>query len=467
MVLQDINDWNPNNNEWPIRVPSIDIASRVNDTLTDAYRILHQPMDINKLNVEEFNNMFLLFTALFSYYLNSEEVWEATFSKEVLPFVLSYFETWVIQQWWEKYIRYIQKHLKVYHHSLDTWSTIKGQINPQQFLDLILWIWQNMYGYDDFRSLPVVHWESEWLRNKWKYRSWKWLKLSTQGDRFKYSNFLFPPASEIPGLIESFTQLFNESEWDLLKQASLIYAFVFLMHPFNDWNSRTARILTITFLESRWFSRFRVFTFLTEVQKWFLWYRGLLQKYAYNWYATNRLRIEIDNDWNNIQRYPPMSEYIDIVKKFSWGVYQELNHVYEFVENNLEKILIVFSSLKILLRYHFEEFYQEEQKWLYHNENELRGYFEWTKERVIEIIFEMLTKKEIDFTKSIFDQVARAFTISKGHIRRLWIKRHEMSQEKFDEAEAFVNKINIMLYKKYIQGNLPFWEINTSIKITG
>jgi len=111
--------------------------------------------------------------------------------------------------------------------------------------------------------------------------------------------FINPCAKEVPQWLEDIWEYITWAlrKWvDIYEIAWNIHYMILVLHPFQDWNWRLARILSITFLEAFWLKDARWFTFFSELLKSNQWDKNIYEQ-SLNTPEEKALTNKIKNWW--------------------------------------------------------------------------------------------------------------------------------------------------------------------------
>ena len=283
--------------------------------------------------------MMLFLTVSASYFVNSEKI-----NSDKNLFFVKMLE-WYIDNENNEHINYVKRHIKSYNMVRDKYQEILD-INwslkeKESIWSLLNSIKDNLFSYDSFREVDVVHWEWARLKKKWKNIE----------DRRKIlnSNFIFPPADRINAILARLDKKLKDPNIPVYKKAAYIWAYIFMAHPFEDGNSRSSRILMISYLDSLSKDNLKLFTFIAN----FSWelkedsYFSFLDKTVYSRQKDIIDKLELDSEWNIIW-YMNTDEYTSIIDDVADILFKRLIKIEKSIFNNLPNINIF---LNLLLRY--------------------------------------------------------------------------------------------------------------------
>ncbi len=94
---------------------------------------------------------------------------------------------------------------------------------------------------------------TDWLIKEWSIKPWEYRKVNVT---ISGSNHIPPDFSQVPVLMEKLVDFINdktESKYDLIKIAMFHHYFTWI-HPFDNGNGRTVRLLTYALLIKCWFN---------------------------------------------------------------------------------------------------------------------------------------------------------------------------------------------------------------------
>lgn len=261
----------------------------------------------NVKNANRFEDFSLVIWVLMSWLLNMTEgamdAWQFSRMADQVMGKMLWFSKGVEQQMPQTTATI--KHINSYKLALEFWQRKSewkwwnniDSSNPildltvHEYRDLLSIIWENL-TWNELRFSSVVHWY--WA--KWKAR-----KIDTHAMRVKNSNFIFPPAEKLDEILWKMITDLHQNKDDPFLCAAILYTYTFIAHPFKDWNSRTARIVAVSYLESLGYSRFRLFTAIREI----LWeghdYLSTLRDLVYG--KIRYILYQFDSEWNKVWSY--------------------------------------------------------------------------------------------------------------------------------------------------------------------
>lgn len=359
---------------------------------------------IHQLSETGFEDNFLIFAIFFSYLLNAEEISiEAT--PRVLFGILKDYYRWDvnkdIRKIWINY-KLLWLHFSQYLKTRDwrcwvvylDWWDLKDQL-----CSIANWlVWVNW-----FRDHDVAHWENRW----WRLRE----PSSTQHPyhkKFLNSRFIFPPPEYLNALFERMYSSYLDHEKAPIRQASLLYTYTLLSHFFKDGNSRCSRLLSTSYLDSLWFSRFRLFTFLTEIEPSLMSYEDTLKRYLYSRMQEVISEIKVKRthpspDDGEVIDYMSVDNYEAIILEFSDRIYEIFLEVFIFIEENIENIVSFFNMIEKIYEIDFS----------------MEPWKDYVRDQLIKKILKMLFNWKISFSNSLESYLSELFRFSKRHTKHI------------------------------------------------
>lgn len=349
---------------------------------------------LSELNsIDNISDLQLLLTVISSYYINWEELPAWRTSELTVKFVNNLLKNWKLNlkfnwtKWYWSHLSYIRKHLWLYYETRNNWRLYnKWEKNLKQ---ITLNIWKKLHKFNNFRDSIVSHWPWSKLSDKEKFRAYK------EGDNktlHSSSNFLFPPSDYIPSLLDKLDKKLKDKNIWIYEKAAYIGSYIFLTHPFLDGNSRTSRILMISYLDQNDKKFIKLYTFLSTFLKDLPSYDDFLEKEIYTLFDTIRDKVNIEefrtDTWKfdiKINSYPSIDDYdklIDIAsKKLLKRIIKTSKYIYDNMEkiNSLLKLISLPSSLKaeekIVANYFLENIFNllknKWLKWLFLNKDQI------------------------------------------------------------------------------------------------
>lgn len=203
--------------------------------------LLSRWIDENEIN--DIINFFEHVSATFSYY--REEAWAFPNAK---PFI-----------YWRKEI---QDDIESYTYLLNNWQLFfDGWIT---FSDFVLQahriLFQTKSKHSRSNSFPVKSWI---FRDKFVFLT----RSSRDRDiheRLERSDFIPPNYSDIQNWLEKVEKIIRDDSIELFRKAALLHFRFATLHPFDDWNWRISRSLSISLLEHYWFKGARLFSTVAQ-----------------------------------------------------------------------------------------------------------------------------------------------------------------------------------------------------------
>lgn len=421
-------DWHSwNQRELLLRLPDEDVTEHV----TWVFNMLWNTnfSILTSINPEDLG---LLFSSLFSYYVNAINWRTLRFWSIIIDFYNHInWKRVIFDNEWD----YVLKFFSLSRDLEDTFQRMEWNTG---FILSFLSVVSTKFNLWWFRVWTETHWENRWntLKKPWaKNLSWK--------QRIMNSSFIFPPVIS-PNWINYIEELiWNRLQWNLLKsnnplhKAALINAYIFLSHPFDDWNSRTSSLISMSYLESLWYRRFRFFTFLTETQPEFQGYVKFLEANLYKKVALIRKRIYEKNwvteDWTIID-YMDIDEYErEIILPFSNDLLELYEKFYDYVEKNMREIFNFYRILEFLLYYN-----NESVDW--NVQNTIKSF-------MLAWLFEKFSQKEIDMSKMDENYLSENLRLSKLSLKKV-------SKQIFSKFNIYITEEDILLYQDWLLASL-------------
>ena len=301
-------------------------------------------------NMDNVSDIQILLTVIASYYVNSEQIQE----KDVLQFLIKSCDYFIKdgkidlskKEWNNPNFEKIKTHFEVYKQVKKMWLDFENW--KKSIKDIVVYIWETLHN-TKFRKDIVVHWF--WAR---KNRKWNRFSNPTQDDYLK-SNFIFPPHTYIETNLSKLEEKLKDEKLWVYDKAALIWSYVFLTHPFEDGNSRTSRIMMISYLDAKGKRYMKLYTFLSNLVGNIDTYFDFLQKQLYNkYYSTVVEKVKLEWEGNDIKiaEYMDIDEYEKIILKFSQQLKLRLVDISKKIIKNrkyinyLMLILVYISSIK-------------------------------------------------------------------------------------------------------------------------
>ena len=317
------------------------------DKITWNNGIIHPSWEnFNKELLDNISDLQLLLSVISSYYINWEELPSWRTSDFTVKFINNLYKKSKLNlkisssKWYGNHLSYIRKHLNLYYETRNNWNLYENW--EKSIKNIVLNVWKKLHKFSKFRDWLVSHGQWAKLSKKEKIRAfWNW----DDEILHKNSNFIFPPSNYIEEILEILdSKLKNKDIW-VYKKAAYIWSYIFLAHPFFDGNSRTSRMLMISYLDKNDKRFIKLYTFLATFMKELPSYDDFLEKDIYPLFDKIKDDVEIEtikteNFWFDtvIKKYPNIEKYEQIIEQASAKLEKRLINISKYIYNNMEDI---------------------------------------------------------------------------------------------------------------------------------
>jgi len=341
-------------------------------------------------SMDNVSDIQILLTIIASYYVNGEVIKE----NSVVPFIIKscdyFIKSWKIdlskKEWNNTNLEKIKAHFEVYKQVEKMWQDFEKW--EKSIKDIVAYIWENLHD-TKFREDIVVHWFSARKKRK-KFSEYT-------KDDYINSNFIFPPHTYINELLSKLEERLKDKNLWVYDKAALIWSYIFLIHPFEDGNSRTSRIMMISYLDEKSKKHIKLYTFLSNLVANIDTYFDFLKKELYDKFYKDVIeKLELKWEWDNIEisEYMDIDDYEKIILEFSKKIKLRLIDISKNIIENIKYI-----NYLMLVLIHISEIKEE-------NEKKIAIYFLWKMlDEIKEIWFEW-----------IFDD--NIFSVSKSFLKK-------------------------------------------------
>ena len=295
-------------------------------------------------SVDNVSDIQLLLTVIASYYINGDDFPKWRTSEFVVKFINNLLWGKKEGKSYLNHVKYIEKHVSVYNTVKQKWKKFeKGNCSIKE---LVEYVWKNLYGMKSpFRKWIVSH--NPWIKLSDSLRR----KACIEHDDVllhKNSSFVFPPHSYTWNLLKRLEKRLIEKELWVYDKAALIWSYIFLIHPFVDGNSRTSRILMISYLDSYGKSYIKLYTFLSAFVKDVESYEEFLMKKIYPLFDKIKDKVEVSyvNGKADVVKYVSIDEYEKIILQASKFLRDRIVSMWKYIYKESEYIQKILTIIK-------------------------------------------------------------------------------------------------------------------------
>jgi len=368
-----------------------------------SWRIFNSRLFEELESMDNVSDLQLLLTVIASYYVNWEEFPAWRTANLTVKFINSLLKKGKldlntnINKGYGAHLAYIRRHLNLYYETRNFW---KLYFSGEKILkEMLLNVWKRLYKFKNFRNWIVSHGPGAKLSEKLRLQAnMEWNNELLHSN----SNFVFPPANYILSLLNKLDEKLKQPDIGVYKKAAYVGSYVFLTHPFFDGNSRTSRIMMISFLDHYDKKFIKLYTFLTAFTKDLPSYDDFLQLEIYPLFERIRSKVKISTFKNeegklitDVVQYPSLEEYEQIMEEAADKLYKRLIKVSKYIYENIEKINVLLRLVSLPSKLKGEE----KVLWNYFLEN----------------TFKLLKEKGLH---SLEENIYDVFTLSDSFIKR-------------------------------------------------
>lgn len=364
-----------------------------NKLIHSSWKIVNEEL-LSELNsMDNISDLQLLLSVIASYYINWEQLPEWRTSELTVKFINNLLKNNKLnlkfngsKGYWA-HLAYIKKHLELYYNTRNNWRLyFKWDMKIEE---IILNVWKKLHKFKWFRNGIVSHWPWAKLTDKQRKRANITWDNKTLHEN---ANFVFPPNNYISELLRKLDLKLKQKDIWVYKKAAYIGSYIFLSHPFFDWNSRTSRMLMISYLDYNDKKFIKLYTFLATFLNDLPSYDDFLTNDIYSMFDKFRDKVSIeeirDENWKldtKITSYLDTDEYEKIVDKAAIKLEKRLILISKYIYKNMDDINILLRLValpsglkwheKIVTNYFLKNLFDilKEQWlwWLKSNKNEI------------------------------------------------------------------------------------------------
>jgi len=324
-------------------------------------KIVSEDLLDNLESMDNIADLQLLLSVIASYYINWEELPRWRTSEFTVKFVNRLVKDGKINlnfdgsKWYGNHLAYIRRHLNIYYETRNNWKLLEKW--QKTIKEMILNVWTKLNKFKWFRKSMVSHWQ--WARlsdQEYKRAIREW------DDKILHenANFVFPPSDYIKPLIEKLSLKLKEDIWTY-KKAAYIWSYTFLTHPFSDGNSRTSRIMMMSYLDEKWKNFIKLYTFLATFLNDLPSYDDFLSDEIYPLFdeIKNQIKIKTKRLENFridtvITEYPSIDKYEKIIDQAASKLEKRIITISKYIYENIESINVLLKMITLTSNLHRE-----------------------------------------------------------------------------------------------------------------